>query len=222
MNVHIATAGEKPPVEAAFNFIDMLGSIDKLYIVTGEGNKEKFKDIRSDAETKVIEVNPFNFEAVVSCLVGIYRAENLDPRKDKLYMNLTGGTNILSVAAYVVSLFLGINYYYLLREGPIIFEHTYKLSDKDKDTIKLFEKTGHVFKTKGNSRPLNSLEKRGIVNFSSKIRELKDDIRKEDLDKLKIPEIKKRQNVDIKGKYAYLTPEGKFFLGILKESNWKL
>lgn len=222
MNVHIATAGETPPVEAAFKFTDALGSIDKLYIVTGEGNAEKFNGIVSSAETKIIEVNPFNFEAVVSCLVGIYRAENLDPRKDKLYMNLTGGTKILSVAAYVVSLFLGIDYYYLLREGPIIFEHPYKLSDKDKDTIKLFEKREPIFKNKGNSRHLNSLEKKGIVNFQTQIMKIKHDIQEEDLDKLKIPLSEKRQITNIKGKYAYLTPEGKFFLGILKESNWKI
>ena len=89
MNVHIATAGEKSPVEAAFNFTDILGNIDKLYIVTGEGFKDKFNDIDSKVETKVIEVNAFNFEAVINCLVGIYLSEKPNIGKnDKIFMNL--------------------------------------------------------------------------------------------------------------------------------------
>jgi|GEM_PF-3520619 uncharacterized pyridoxamine 5'-phosphate oxidase family protein len=198
MNIHIATAGEKSPVEAAFRYQDKLGNIDKLYIVTGEGYKEKFKNAQFNIETKVLEVNSFSFESVVSCLVGIYTGEKTRLGKhDKIFMNLTGGTNILSVAAYVISMFLGIDCYYLLNEGPIFFEHSdrlYCISEKSKQCLKLFENRDEVVTSKSNSRHFKILEKKGLVQFS--------------------PHTKK--------KHVGLTPEGKFYFGILKESNWKI
>lgn len=226
MNIHIATAGEKEPVEAAFKHENQLGSIDKLYIVTGEGFNYKFDKLQTTIETKIIEVNSFSFEAVVNCLVGIYTMEKSKTgKKDRIFMNITGGTNILAVAAYVLSMFLGIDCYYILKEGPIIFKHsdTHKrLSKNDKECLKLFDNRENVSSNRENSKQLKILEKKGLVQFYSCVITKNTRVKNDNLDYFDNYPTKDVLTRKIRHKYAKLTPEGKFYFNILKESNWKI
>jgi hypothetical protein len=56
------------------------------------------------------EIDPFSMESVVNTIVKIARSEV----GNNLYVNITGGTNLMAGAACAASFFVGANAYYIL------------------------------------------------------------------------------------------------------------
>ncbi|NPV49633.1 MAG: hypothetical protein HPY60_00340 [Candidatus Methanofastidiosum sp.] len=191
MNVHIAPSGSVGPIEDAIKYF----KIDKLYIITSEEKKRDFEKIKQ-MPIEILVTDAFDFQAIVDSITGIYSKE----KDEKIYINITGGTNVMSVASHVSAMFLGLECYYMpINQGPIypgvptLFKN---LKDEDIQLIKNSSSKGTLYYNRSKARRVNKLKRLGIFEIKSK----------QDKHGRKI-------------NYAEPTPIGKFFLEIIKKSN---
>mgnify|MGYP001204873729 CR=1 FL=1 len=190
INVHIAPTGSVGPIEDAIKHF----KIDKLYIITSEEKKRDFEKIKQ-IPIEIIVTDAFDFQAIVDSITGIYRKE----KDEKIYINITGGTNVMSMASYVSGMFLGLECYYIpLNQEPIypgvptLFKN---LKDEDIQIIKKLSTKGRLNYDRSKARRVGKLKKLGLFEIKTQ----KDDRGR-------------------KINYAEVTPTGKFFSEIIKKS----
>jgi hypothetical protein len=100
------------------------GGVKKLYLLHSANDPEfKFRDLAEEVRrrlratgfehTELRQIDPFDMENIINNIVEI--AEN---DHSHLYLNITGGTNLMAGAACAASFFVGASAYYVLgRKG---------------------------------------------------------------------------------------------------------
>lgn len=190
INVHIAPSGSAGPIEDAIKHF----KIDKLYIITSEEKKQDFEKMK-EIPIEIIVTDVFDFQAIVDSITGIYCKE----KNEKIYINITGGTNVMSVASYVSAMFLGLECYYIpIDQGPIypgvptLFK---SLKNEDILLIKNFSLSGSLYYNRSKARRINKLKSLGMLEIKTQ-----------------------KGNHGRKINYAEATPIGKLFIEIIKKS----
>lgn len=110
-NLHIATVGKTiGPITDGIRAYP----IDELYLLYNEGSVEEAKKIRNTAENwklkcHMVEINQFDIEDIFVKILLIYRRN----KRSRIFINVTGGTKIMSNAAFIAGYLLGANVYYI-------------------------------------------------------------------------------------------------------------
>lgn len=116
LNIHIALVGKtEGPILSG---IQQYGAVDKVYLLhsTGEDGTEQIaNNIKKSLEplgiNKIIFkiIDPFSMSNIVEVLTDIAREESTN----NLFINITGGTNLMAGAATAASFFVGAQAYYI-------------------------------------------------------------------------------------------------------------
>lgn len=119
MNIHIALIGKvKEPV---LKGIQHYGGVSKVYLLHSPDQEDfKFREVAEDVKNKLVaigfidvclkEVNPFDMNDIINAIMEI-----VDKEKGKqIYINITGGTNLMAGAACAASFIVGARAYYVL------------------------------------------------------------------------------------------------------------
>lgn len=110
-NLHIATVGKSPgPIIEGIRVYP----IDDLYMLYNKGSRKEAFEIKKSAinwklECNMIEVDQFDIENIFVTILLIQR-RNLG---SKIYINVTGGTKIMSNAAFLAGYLIGATIYYI-------------------------------------------------------------------------------------------------------------
>lgn len=123
MDVHIALIGRTmEPVLKAFQYYGM----DKLYLLHSQDTKEfRFKETAQEVKRRLadvgfgdvslIEINPFDMSSIIESIIRIVE----DEKQSSIYVNITGGTNLMAGAACSASFFVGAKAYYVLDQSKL-------------------------------------------------------------------------------------------------------
>lgn len=123
MDVHIALIGRTmEPVLKAFQYYGM----DKLYLLHSQDTKEfRFKETAQEVKRRLadvgfgdvslIEINPFDMNSIIESIIRIVE----DEKQSSIYVNITGGTNLMAGAACSASFFVGAKAYYVLDQSKL-------------------------------------------------------------------------------------------------------
>jgi CRISPR locus-related DNA-binding protein len=123
MDVHIALIGRTmEPVLKAFQYYGM----DKLYLLHSKDTKEfRFKGTAEEVKRRLadvgfgnvslIEIDPFDMNSVIESIIRIGE----DEKQSSIYVNITGGTNLMAGAACSASFFVGAKAYYVLDQNKL-------------------------------------------------------------------------------------------------------
>jgi CRISPR locus-related DNA-binding protein len=116
MNIHLALVGKiEGPILSG---IQLYGAVDKVYLLhsTGtDGTESVATKIKIELEPLGIRqiifkvVDPFSMNSVVHTITNIAREES----SNNLFVNITGGTNLMAGAATATSFFVGAQAYYI-------------------------------------------------------------------------------------------------------------
>ena len=118
MSTHIALIGRtKEPVLKGFQHY---GEIGKLYLLHSPNSKEfAFKDVALEVQaglaaigfrrTTLVEIDAFDMQDIISKILSIANTE-----KSPLFVNITGGTNLMAGSACAASFFVGAQAYYVM------------------------------------------------------------------------------------------------------------
>ncbi len=130
MNVHIALMGKaKEPVLKGFQYYGM----DKLYLLHSIDSDEcPFGQVARDvkkalegvglSEIFLTQINPFDMQTVINSIIEIADKE----KQADIYVNITGGTNLMAGAACSASFFIGAKAYYVLDRNKLPTKATLK------------------------------------------------------------------------------------------------
>jgi len=123
MNIHIALIGRTmEPILKAFQYYGM----DKLYLLHSQDTKEfSFKKTAEEVKRRLadvgfgnvslIEINPFDMNDIIGSIIRIVESE----KQSSIYVNITGGTNLMAGAACSASFFVGAKAYYVLDQSKL-------------------------------------------------------------------------------------------------------
>lgn len=150
MNVHICTLGKTiGHVLSSFTHY----KIDRLVIISSPECKDSVEDLKHKIEVFGIDVDlyaidPFckdSYYQIVDFIVDYY----LKFPKEQFYINITGGTNLMSSAALTSAHFIGANTYYVLKDNrrdniievPLLkFSINDALTEKQKIILRILHK----------------------------------------------------------------------------------
>jgi CRISPR locus-related DNA-binding protein len=114
MNIHLILVGDtKEPLVATFS---LYGSIDKVYLLHTEKSKTVAKEIDQEIKPLAIKeifyrkVEQYDMNSVVNAITDIAKSES----ENSLFINITGGTKLMSGAATAASFFVGAQAYYVI------------------------------------------------------------------------------------------------------------
>lgn len=116
MNIHIAPVGkETNHILVAFK---ELKGFDQLYLITGKKFKSNAEEIREKLSDFGVEcfidiVDPFQKDSLQKILNYIVKVVKKH-KQDEIYINITGGTNLMGAAALSAAYFTKSNAYYVL------------------------------------------------------------------------------------------------------------
>lgn len=123
MDVHIALIGRTmEPILKGFQYYGM----DKLYLLHSQDTKEfPFEKTAEEVKRRLadvgfgnvslIEINPFDMNNIIGSIIRIVESE----KQSSIYVNITGGTNLMAGAACSASFFVGAKAYYVLDESKL-------------------------------------------------------------------------------------------------------
>jgi CRISPR locus-related DNA-binding protein len=123
MNVHIALIGKTmEPILKGFQYY----GIDKLCLLHSQDTKEfPFRKTAEEVKRRLadvgfgnvflIEINPFDMNNIIKSIIRIVENE----KQSSIYVNITGGTNLMAGAACSASFFVGAKAYYVLDESKL-------------------------------------------------------------------------------------------------------
>ena len=140
MNIHITPMGRNTGhIYTAMKEF----RIDRLVLITGKEFLNTARDMEShlspfDIITVITTINPFQSDSY-SKIVDHIISEYLHHQKDNIFVNITGGTNLMSSAALTAAQFIGASAYYVVKNGEgssIINVPIIKISLKDTLTSK--------------------------------------------------------------------------------------
>ncbi len=119
MSVHIALLGrETAPVLTGFRYY---GAVQRLYLLhspnstkhpfadDAKGIRESLVDIGFN-QVELVEIDAFDMNSIIESIEKIAEVE----RGAKIYVNITGGTNLMAAAACVAAVIEGATVYYVL------------------------------------------------------------------------------------------------------------
>lgn len=136
MTTHIATVGkETGHVIAAFKHY----RIDKLVLITSKEFQLKAIEFRDKVaflkiQTMIDVVDPFSKTAYSGIVNKIIEYSKKEANSENIYINITGGTNLMSSAGLTAAQFIGANAYYLIKgksNDEVIEVPILKISLKD-------------------------------------------------------------------------------------------
>jgi CRISPR locus-related DNA-binding protein len=115
MKVHIVPHGRT--TEHIKKGLRAHGAVDKIYLLPSEKFTDVAAKLKGDLETfgyevERREVDAFDLRSVVDTIVTIAREHT----GDELYINMTGGTNLMAGAATSSAFFVGATPYYVLEQ----------------------------------------------------------------------------------------------------------
>jgi CRISPR locus-related DNA-binding protein len=123
MNVHIALIGKTmEPILKGFQYY----GIDRLYLLHSQDTKEfPFRKTAEEVKRRLadvgfgdvslIEINPFDMNNIIESIIRIVEKE----KQSSIYVNITGGTNLMAGAACSASFFVGAKAYYVLDQSKL-------------------------------------------------------------------------------------------------------
>lgn len=155
-NIHIAIVGEDK--NNVIKGVGLIGAKELYPIISekyAENGFDELKDMlpfckvhRSIADTPLV-IDPFRENAYQELVGLVLKISDNIKKEDDIYINITGGTNLMSAAAMSGALLARATAYYVLeRENEVILLpwHSYdvsKLKEKDRDVIQyLFKNNG--------------------------------------------------------------------------------
>jgi DNA-binding MarR family transcriptional regulator len=119
MNVHVALVGNK--VEPILTGIRLYSAIDKLYLLHSQETKDKAQEIKIKLDAFGIKrivfrtIDPFSMNSTVNAMTEIAKEES----SNNIFVNITGGTNLMAGAACAASYFIGAQPYYVLDQTKL-------------------------------------------------------------------------------------------------------
>jgi CRISPR locus-related DNA-binding protein len=198
MNVHIAPIGTQSD-EHIRRAVHGKTPVDKLYLIPTKESYEKAIKLKEDLENtlsslkieiKMLEeqgrkrfIDPFNLNDIVAAILQIANAE----KGNKLFVNITGGTNLMAGGATTAAYLTGATIYYIKKQQenerlediiikiPVPKIPLYKYGEIRVKILKIIaEKGGRINKAKELARELDiapqtvsyhlkELEKSGLV-----------------------------------------------------------
>lgn len=167
-NVHIALIGTKP--EPILEGYRLFGEIDKMYLLHSSVTRPVAQMIKRrinnviEIEINLEKIDPFSMESIVEKIIQIGNLE----RKNNIFVNITGGTNMMAGAACSASFFIGAQAYYILNKKKVDKEH-----DKKDLLIKLPIPKIPFFKSldKIQKEILHILNERGGITETASLKE---------------------------------------------------
>lgn len=137
-HVHIATIGDE--VEYVNTVVRELSGIDVIYILYTENNEytgHKYEDLAKKVKAKLssmysdIRLEPVGLEDFYGIVQTIYGIEKEFGPDTRYSINITGGTKLMSAAAYFSSYYIRAEVYYsqmIKKDGAIVPELTKVIS----------------------------------------------------------------------------------------------
>lgn len=116
MNIHIAPVGkELGHVRVAFN---KMQGFDRLYLITSkkyEANAEQLgKELEGfGVKTSIMNIDPFE-EGALNNILDIMLKIIKENRSHQIFINISGGTNLMGAAALCAAYFTQVKAYYVL------------------------------------------------------------------------------------------------------------
>lgn len=118
MKVHISPIGTRTDehIRKAIQYF----SVDKLYLVPSKESLEKAQNLKAELEKLFLnmeiiitdEINPFDLDSISNMILEIAKKEI--ESKNEVFINITGGTNLMAGAATVAAYISGSKAYYVL------------------------------------------------------------------------------------------------------------
>jgi len=130
VNVHLALLGRsKNPVLKGFQYYNM----DKLYLLHSPDTPEySFQQTAEEVQqnlatvgftnVQLVQIDPFDMYNIINTILHIVDNE----QQANIFINITGGTNLMSGAACSASFFIGAQAYYILDENKLPTNSTLK------------------------------------------------------------------------------------------------
>lgn len=113
MNIHIATQGTSTPpiIEGLRHY-----SVDKLYLLHNSGSLSTAREVKEkaavfDIDCELHEINMFSQESILTKIIEIKKKCNPE---DHLFINMTGGTKLMSASATVGAYMISATAYYII------------------------------------------------------------------------------------------------------------
>jgi hypothetical protein len=113
VNIHIALVGDNEgPILSG---IQQYGAVDRVYLLHSSKTEQIAKKIKIILEPLGIKkiilkiIDPFSMSNIVEVLTNIAKQES----SNNLFINITGGTNLMAGAATATSFFIGAQAYYI-------------------------------------------------------------------------------------------------------------
>lgn len=115
MNIHIVPHGKD--TNHIKNGLRFYEGIDKVYLLTSKKYLKTAYEFREKLQefgylSDIREIDGFDLRNIVDTIVDIARIH----RGDKLYINITGGTNLMAGAVTASAFFIGATAYYVLKK----------------------------------------------------------------------------------------------------------
>lgn len=119
MGVHIALIGKtKEPVMVGYR---LYGVVSRLYLLHSPNTEDfPFEDLALEAredlkgigffEIELMKIDAFDMHSVIGAILSISKRE----QRDDLFVNITGGTNLMAAAACTGAFIVGAKAYYVL------------------------------------------------------------------------------------------------------------
>jgi len=118
MNIHIALIGKAfEPVLTGFQYYP----VDKLYLLHSSNTKDySFQKTAEEVRKRLsgidfnnvtlTQIDPFDMNNIITSIIQIAESE----KNSSIFVNITGGTNLMAGAACSASFFIGAKAYYVL------------------------------------------------------------------------------------------------------------
>jgi CRISPR locus-related DNA-binding protein len=116
MNIHIALVGPEPVIITG---IRKYSAVDKIYLLYSKTSKVKVGTIKrklQDFEIKDVvsnEIKSFSFHSTFNTIIEIGKKESTN-KNCQFFVNITGGTKIMSAAATLAAYVINAQAYYIM------------------------------------------------------------------------------------------------------------
>ena len=116
MHIHIASTGGG--MDNILTGYKAVSGVDKLYLIYSNQRKHNAEDLqkkfdRMGTECIIKGVSGFDFQEIVDVIYEIY-GENVNEKKLRYTINITGGTNLMAAAVCSTAFFINAEIYYVM------------------------------------------------------------------------------------------------------------
>jgi len=184
-NIHIATLGTKSkdsakkggdPKAPVIAGVQLYGNCSKLYLVGSDRGafnevREIYKPIGRPEIAPLVRIDAYDFNDIMKNIIRIFREETSKNKELLFFVNVTGGTKVMTAGALVAAHYIGATPYYIKKDNvkvemPIPKIPPRSLSEEQTSILKLLAKAEqrYIFLSQSNIAERVTRTKSGRVS----------------------------------------------------------